>query len=114
VQGFANHHRDGCGLVVLGRDKLLQQPYDLGGEQGIERTLAFACRQVDHAVRDDQVHAGVRAGDRLQLTVDRLHVAEAGLARGGSGALEHLGQEVERDHPPGGPGSCGLLDITPS
>ena len=51
-------------------------------------------REVDHAVRDDDVDRLGRKGDLLDLTLEEVHVRNAGLAGVALRELEHLVRHV--------------------
>jgi hypothetical protein len=65
----------------------------------------FARRKAENGFSDDLVDTVVREWDRFHLSLERPDVPKAGIDRRGRDALEHRGQEVERDHVTAGTGA---------
>ena len=69
--------------------------------------LALVGGEVDDAVGDDDVDAGVGEGHVLEVALDELDVLDAGVCGVGAGELEHLVGHVEADRLPGRPDAAG-------
>lgn len=70
--------------------------------------------EVDHAVGDHDVDAGVGERDVLEVALQELDVRDTGVDRVAPGQVQHLGRHVEADRQPAGPDPAGTdQDIGP-
>src|SRR5215475_10617970 len=76
--------------------------------KGFRQHAILVAREIDHAIRDDDIYAGPGQGNLFDLTFQELYVVNAGLALIVPGERQHLVRHVEsvglarRPHAPGG------------
>src|SRR5215468_3883733 len=94
---LAAHHDVGHGKATAG----------LEHAKGFGQHTILVGREVDHAIGDDHIHAGLGQGDLLDLALEELRVLDARLALVVAGEGEHLVRHVESVGFAGGPDAPG-------